>query len=114
MGNGNILLDSSGHIIHIDFGFILSNSPGKNMGFETSAFKLTHEFVEVMGGLNSDMFDYFEILMLQGLVAARKHMDQVLPIVDIMQTGLQLPCFSKGVSTVKWLKDRFHMNLTEE
>jgi len=47
--NGNILLGAEGHIIHIDFGFILSTSPGKNLGFETSAFKLTHEFVEVIG-----------------------------------------------------------------
>ena len=45
--NNNILVDAEGHIIHIDFGYILSNSPGKNLGFESSPFKLTDEFVEV-------------------------------------------------------------------
>ncbi|XP_052763699.1 phosphatidylinositol 4-kinase beta-like [Mya arenaria] len=112
--NGNILLDSEGHIIHIDFGFILSTSPGKNLGFENSAFKLTHEFAEVMGGEGSDMFEYFKILILQGLVASRKHMDKIIPLVEIMQTGSQLQCFSKGVSTIRALKERFHLNLTEE
>ncbi|XP_033726824.1 phosphatidylinositol 4-kinase beta-like [Pecten maximus] len=111
--NGNILLDSHGHIIHIDFGFILSTSPGKNLGFENSPFKLTHEFVEVMGGLGSDMFEYFKILILQGLVASRKHMDKIILLVEIMQTGSQLPCFSKG-ATSRQMKERFHMNLTEE
>ncbi|XP_014779200.1 phosphatidylinositol 4-kinase beta isoform X2 [Octopus bimaculoides] len=112
--NGNILLDSDGHIIHIDFGFILSTSPGKNLGFENSPFKLTHEFVEVMGGLGNDMFEYFKILILQGFVASRKHMDKIIPLVEIMQTGSQLPCFSRGVSTIRSLKDRFHLTLTEE
>lgn len=112
--NGNILLDSDGHIIHIDFGFILSTSPGKNLGFENSPFKLTHEFVEVMGGLGNDMFEYFKILMLQGFVASRKHMDKIIPLVEIMQTGSQLPCFSRGVSTIRSLKERFHLTLTEE
>ncbi|XP_023186073.1 phosphatidylinositol 4-kinase beta-like isoform X2 [Xiphophorus maculatus] len=110
--NGNILLDADGHIIHIDFGFILSSSP-RNLGFETSAFKLTAEFVEVMGGPDGDMFNYYRMLMLQGLIAARKHMDRVLQIVEIMQQGSQLPCFH-GSSTMRGLKERFHMSLTEE
>ncbi|XP_058716238.1 phosphatidylinositol 4-kinase beta [Poecile atricapillus] len=110
--NGNILLDSEGHIIHIDFGFILSSSP-RNLGFETSAFKLTTEFVDVMGGLDGDMFNYYKMLMLQGLIAARKHMDRVVQIVEIMQQGSQLPCFH-GSSTIRHLKERFHLHLTEE
>ncbi|XP_012961681.2 phosphatidylinositol 4-kinase beta isoform X3 [Anas acuta] len=110
--NGNILLDADGHIIHIDFGFILSSSP-RNLGFETSAFKLTTEFVDVMGGPDGDMFNYYKMLMLQGLIAARKHMDKVVQIVEIMQQGSQLPCFH-GSSTIRNLKERFHMNMTEE
>ncbi|CAB0004916.1 unnamed protein product [Nesidiocoris tenuis] len=111
--NGNILLNNEGHIIHIDFGFILSTSP-RNLGFETSPFKLTPEFVEIMGGSESDMFKYFKILMLQGLVAARKHMDKIIGIVEIMRLGSQLPCFKSGAATVQGLKNRFHLNKTEE
>ena len=40
-----------------------------------------------MGGIDSDMFSYFKILMLQGLLAARKHMDSIIALVEIMQTG---------------------------
>jgi len=43
--NGNILLTSSGHVVHIDFGFMLSNSPGGNINFESCPFKLTQEYV---------------------------------------------------------------------
>merc|ERR1712150_133393 len=112
--NGNILLDNEGHIIHIDYGFILSSSP-KNLGFENSPFKLTPEFVDVMGGQNSDMFKYFKLLILQGFIAARKHSDKILSLIDIMRAGSQLPCFTSGsASSAQSMKSRFHMNLTEE
>lgn len=42
-----------------------------------------------MGGPDGDMFNYYKMLMLQGLIAARKHMDRVLQIVEIMQQGEQ-------------------------
>lgn len=45
-------------------------------------------FSKVMGGYGSDMFEYYKILMLQGLIAARKHMDKLVQVVEVMQTGL--------------------------
>ena len=44
--------------------------------------------LQVMGGVGSDMFEYFKILMLQGFCASRKHMDKILPLIEIMQTGM--------------------------
>lgn len=35
------MIDAEGHIIHIDFGFLLSNAPGKGMRLERAPFKLT-------------------------------------------------------------------------
>ncbi len=46
--NGNILIDREGHLVHIDFGFILEISPGGNMRFESAAFKLSHEMTLIV------------------------------------------------------------------
>lgn len=40
-----------------------------------------------MGGLQGDMFEYYKILMLQGLISARKHMDKIIQLVEIMSAG---------------------------
>jgi len=50
------MIDSEGHIIHIDYGFLLSNAPGKGIRIEKAPFKLTKEFVELLGGLESKKF----------------------------------------------------------
>ena len=36
-----MLIDTEGHIIHIDFGFLLSIAPGGAFSLETAPFKLT-------------------------------------------------------------------------
>ena len=40
-----------------------------------------------MGGIDGDMFKYFKILMLKGFMAARKHNDKFIQLVEIMQPG---------------------------
>lgn len=70
--NGNLLIDDTGHIIHIDFGFILQTSPG-GVNFESAPFKLTYEYVELMKGKDSDFFGYFKTLMYKGMLTLRKY-----------------------------------------
>jgi len=53
------LLDKEGHIVHIDFGFMLTNSPLKGISLENAPFKLTSDFVEVLGGEDSEGFRRF-------------------------------------------------------
>ncbi len=58
--NGNILLHKSGKILHIDFGFFLSNLPGKGVELEKSCpFKLLSEHIQVLDGHESYYFKKF-------------------------------------------------------
>ncbi|EPQ58102.1 hypothetical protein GLOTRDRAFT_72143 [Gloeophyllum trabeum ATCC 11539] len=110
--NGNILLDREGHLIHIDFGFMLSNSPG-NIGFEAAPFKLPLEYVEVLGGVDSEYFREFRRLFREGFEAASKHCDSIITLVELMQKDSALPCFAAlGEQTANQLRERFQPALT--
>ena len=85
--NGNILIDIYGHIMHIDFGFFLSNAPGKGMKFEKAPFKLTAELVEVLGGNRSTAFAEFRELMKQGFLALQENAEKIIIIVEMMFMG---------------------------
>mmetsp|Transcript_7578 Transcript_7578/g.14181 ORF Transcript_7578/g.14181 Transcript_7578/m.14181 type:complete len:629 (+) Transcript_7578:1252-3138(+) len=111
--NGNILLDRHGHILHIDFGFMLTNSPG-NMGFESAPFKLTMEMLEVMGGYEGELFHYYKVLLFQGFIELRKHADNLVLLVEMMYPGEKLPCFTDRERVLGELKERFMLNKTED
>lgn len=134
--NGNVLIDNEGHIIHIDFGFMLSNSPG-SVGFEAAPFKLTHEYVDVLGGVESADFADFKrlckqafqggllsfsahrflhcILELTELLALRRSADNIIDFVSMMGRESRMPCYGAGVTQVTAaLRQRFQLHLSAD
>ncbi|KAL3801102.1 hypothetical protein HJC23_002395 [Cyclotella cryptica] len=92
--NGNIMIDTRGHIIHIDFGFAFGMAPGHEWSFERAPFKLTRDYIDVMGGTNSESFKEFQKLFLDGFKAARANSLTALGLVEIMMYKSNYPCFT--------------------
>ncbi|KXZ46150.1 hypothetical protein GPECTOR_46g219 [Gonium pectorale] len=112
--NGNLLIDSEGHLVHIDFGFILEISPGGNMGFESAAFKLSHEMTQLLdpgGCRNSGAFRLFEELCVRGYLAARTVAEPIIATVALMERS-GLPCFGYG-KPLPNLRKRFHLEMSD-
>lgn len=56
--NENIMIRNDGAIFHIDLAFIFNANPG-NIGFETAPFKFPSEYLDAMGGFDSDTFKFY-------------------------------------------------------
>eukprot|EP00931_Biecheleriopsis_adriatica_P075653 TRINITY_DN49467_c0_g1_i1.p1 TRINITY_DN49467_c0_g1~~TRINITY_DN49467_c0_g1_i1.p1 ORF type:complete len:715 (+),score=160.59 TRINITY_DN49467_c0_g1_i1:72-2216(+) len=100
--NGNIMLDDEGHVLHVDFGFMLCGAPGgKAMqhmgGFEHSAgFKLTEELVDVLGGVEGPAFEEFRDAIVAGMRAVRQHAEELLSVLQLSMLGSEnsgMNCF---------------------
>lgn len=105
--NGNVLVDDHGRLIHIDFGFLLGISPGGNLGFETAAFKLSSEMVDILDGLESELFqDVFLNYCVKAFLVARANMRPLMALVfSFADSGL--PCFNHKLDNLKKMEDRF-------
>jgi phosphatidylinositol 4-kinase len=108
--NSNIMVDSVGHLIHIDFGFCLAVSPG-NMGFETAPFKFTAEYLELMGGAEDYMYYYFRTLLFKAFEVLKKHVDSLVSLVEIMRFA-EIPCFHRF--DPRSFEARFHPYFTDQ
>lgn len=109
--NGNIMIQNdTGHLVHIDFGFLFDIGPG-GMHFEPYSFKLTAEFIEVMGGIDSQGYRLFSELVVKAFLAARPYVDEIVGVCDLMKhTGL--PSYTDG-NTMKRFRSRFVPEMDE-
>ena len=98
--NGNVLIDNEGHIIHIDFGFMLSNSPG-SVGFEAAPFKLTHEYVEVLGGVGAPDYEDFKKLCKQAFQGNLYLRYYPLPLRIPLHFWISVHHLSQGLCIIK-------------
>jgi phosphatidylinositol 4-kinase len=104
------LIDSQGHIVHIDFGFLFDISPGRNMKFESAEFKLTRyfiniisrEYINIMGGHhNTEAFNYYVDLTTKGFLEIRHYQEHIFNVIRIMATT-GLKCFRpKSLQVIK-------------
>ena len=109
--NGNIMVDDAGHLIHIDFGFIFDWSPAKDIGFESAAFKLTQEFIDILGGdTKNQTFRLFEAKVIQGFLAVRQHAADFMALTDLMQYA-GFPCFKPA--SLQNLEARFKLDMSQ-
>jgi len=115
--NGNLLIDSAGHIIHIDFGFVFGLAPGGNFSLEQSVpFKLTDEMIEVMDGIGSKLFLDFTMLFCCGFVALQLHADTFLTLIEITCSGSTFKCFEgrDHKEILQSIRSRFCLHLNKE
>jgi phosphatidylinositol kinase/protein kinase (PI-3 family) len=101
--NANILMDREGHIMHIDFGYVLGDTPkmGKVPIFsERAPFKLSGEFWDVLGGFKQGGLGVKFLFMFQrALECASTHADEIESLVEAtMLTLTQSPRHARSLA----------------
>ena len=66
------------------------------MIFESSPFKFTTEYFELLGGTEtSPLYLQFRSKFLMGLLAIRSNLGELCDLIDMMSRKSALPCFEK-------------------
>jgi len=92
----------------------LGISPGGNLGFETAAFKLSHEMSQLLdpgGQRTSPQFEGFVELCVRGFLAARGAAEPIIASVSLMSES-GLPYFGYG-APLESLRSRFMLSMTD-
>ena len=106
--NANLILNKDGHLVHIDFGFFLTDAPGKGIKFEAVEFKLKADYVAILGGVEGLGFKRFRKNMVDGFMELNKQAAKLILLVQMVaHSQWDLSCFKEGTKqAIDGLKER--------
>jgi len=106
----NLMIDNTGHLFHIDFGYVLGKDP-KPM---PPPFKLCKEMVEAMGGERSPGYERFKLKCVEVFMHLRKHCKLIVNLFYLMihsgLSGMQ----GDPLKIIDKLYERFKIGLSDE
>jgi phosphatidylinositol 3-kinase len=108
----NVLLTTSGHLFHIDFGWCFGRDPKPF----PPPMKFSKEMVEAMGGADSIHYRDFRKAAVLAFNILRKHSHLILNLLNLMRDA-HIPDLSVNQDLERVLlkvQDKFRLDLTED
>jgi len=106
----NILLRSTGHMFHIDFGYVFGKEP-KPLA---PAIKLTQEMIDGMGGAESIYYQKFLRRCREAYGIVRKHASLYLNLLDLMRDA-NIPNMGPDPDqTIQRVREKFELSMDSE
>ena len=105
--NQNIMFRKSGHLFHIDFGYIFGKEPN---WLNPIRFKVSQDMIEFMGGKDSEMYKKFINKCVNAYLELRKNARTIINMFYLMiDSGIQQ---LKDIESLNKLHEQFAPGLT--
>ena len=106
----NLMLQKTGHLFHIDFGYILGRDPKPF----PPPMKLSKEMVEGMGGTSTENYQQFRKLCFTAFLHLRRYANLFLNLFSLLVDASVPDIALEPDKTVKKVQDKFRLDLNDE
>ena len=106
----NLLLDTSGHLFHIDFGFILGRDPKPF----PAKVRLVAQMFDAMGGVDSKGYRDFLVFSAQAFNIFRKNASLILNMLNLMADSGIEDLKGDTEKTLLKVQEKFRLDLSDE
>jgi phosphatidylinositol 4-kinase A len=111
--DGNLMLDREGHIFASDYSCALgSDAPAFGSSIEIAPFKLTTDYLNIMGGPKGTCYQFFRCLVVAGLKRAREDAATAIGLLRLVPGNQN--CQKKIDRAARYLNQKLMLDATDE